>query len=320
MKFDVFIGNPPYNKLDGGAGVSAVAIYPHFVDAAKKSNPRYISMIMPAKWYNGGRGLDEFREAMLHDKQVRTLFDYVDTHDCFPSVDVAGGVCHFLRDRAYDGLCDFVSCRANSKQTTTRNLGESEVLIRHQQELSIISKIQKENTTYLNSIAYSQKPFGLRTYVKPLEEGDIKLRYNAGIGPYKSELVNVNKELIYKWKIITSRLTGEHAGETDKNGQKKIFSVLEILEPGTICTETYMLLSAFDNKDECVNMFQYLKTRFVRALIAMATSTQQMSRANFRFVPIQDFSRPWTENDLYEKYKLTDPDIKFIETMIKPME
>lgn len=320
MKFDVFIGNPPYNKLDGGAGVSAVAIYPHFVDAAKNSNPRYISMIMPAKWYNGGRGLDEFREAMLHDKQLRTLYDYVDTHDCFPSVDVAGGVCHFLRDRAYDGLCDFVSCRANSRQATTRNLGESEVLIRFNEEIDILNKIQATNPVYLSSKVYSQKPFGLRTYVKPIEGGDIGLRYNGGLGTYKRELVTTNKELIDKWKIITSCLTAEHAGETDKNGQKRILSTLEILEPGTICTETYMLLSVFDSKDECVNMYNYLKTRFVRELIAMTTSTQHMAKANFRFVPLQDFSCPWTENDLYAKYKLTEEDVKFIETMIKPMD
>ncbi|MBR1505014.1 MAG: Eco57I restriction-modification methylase domain-containing protein [Prevotella sp.] len=320
MNFDVLIGNPPYNKLDGGAGVSAVAIYPHYVDAAKITNPRYISMIMPAKWYNGGRGLEEFREAMLHDKQLRTLYDYVDTHDCFPTVDVAGGVCHFLRDRVYDGLCDFVSCRANSKEVTARNLAESEVLIRFDEEIDILNKIQATNPVYLSSKVYSQKPFGLRTYVKPIEGGDIGLRYNGGLGTYKRELITTNSELIDKWKIITSCLTAEHAGETDKNGQKRILSTLEILEPGTICTETYMLLSVFDLKDECVNMFNYLKTRFVRELIAMTTSTQHMAKANFRFVPLQDFSRPWTDVDLYAKYNLSDKDVKFIEAMIKPMD
>ena len=320
MKFDVLIGNPPYNKLDGGAGVSAVAIYPHFVDAAKKSNPHYISMIMPAKWYNGGRGLDEFRETMLHDKQLRALYDYVDTHDCFPTVDVAGGVCHFLRDRKYDGPCDFVSCKAEVKKAKTRDLSGAEVLIRFDEEIDILNKIQATNPVYLSSKVYSQKPFGLRTYVKPIEGGDIGLRYNGGLGAYKRELVTTNKELIDKWKIITSCLTAEHAGETDKNGQKRILSTLEILEPGTICTETYMLLSVFDSKEECVNMYNYLKTRFVRELIAMTTSTQHMAKANFRFVPLQDFSRPWTEDDLYAKYNLSDEDVKFIETMIKPME
>jgi site-specific DNA-methyltransferase (adenine-specific) len=153
-----------------------------------------------------------------------------------------------------------------------------------------------------------------------MEEGDILLRYNGGIGPFNSELVIVNKELIGKWKIITSCLTAEHAGETDKNGQKRIFSTMEILEPGVICTETYMLLSSFDKQEECINMLNYLKTRFVRALVAMVTATQHMSKANFRFVPLQDFSRSWTDADLYAKYGLTEDEIAFIESMIKPME
>jgi site-specific DNA-methyltransferase (adenine-specific) len=201
-----------------------------------------------------------------------------------------------------------------------RNLSESEVLIRHQEEISILNKVQIEGQTYLNEIAYSQKPFGLRTYVKPMEKGNILLRYNGGIGPYDRDCITVNKNLIDNWKIVTSRLTAEHAGETDKNGQKRIFATLEMLEPGTICTETYMMLCTYKSKTECANVLKYLKTRFVRALIAMATSTQQMSKANFRFVPLQDFTKSWTDEELYKKYNLTDDEIKFIESMIKPME
>ena len=320
MKLDAIVGNPPYQVMDGGAGVSAIPVYHRFVEIAKKSKPDYISMIMPAKWYNGGRGLDQFRYDMLHDQQIRSLYDFVDPHDCFPTVDVAGGICYFLRDNHYDGLCNFVSCKGGSRIATNRNLDESEVLIRHQEELSIMNKVQIDGQSYLSSTVFSQKPFGLRTYVKPLEQGDIKLRYNGGIGPYNSDLVTVNKDLIGKWKIITSCLTAEHAGETDKNGQKRIFSTLEILEPGTICTETYMLLNVFDNQHECINMLQFLKTRFVRAMVAMVTATQHLSKANFRFVPIQDFTRKWTDADLYEKYGLTEAEISFIESMIKPME
>ena len=320
MKLDAIVGNPPYQVMDGGAGVSAVPVYNRFVDIAKKANPHYVSMIMPAKWYNGGRGLEQFRYDMLHDQSIRCLYDYIDPHDCFPTVDVAGGVCYFLRDNRYKGLCNFVSCKSGTKVDNMRDLSETEVLIRHQEEISILVKVLVEGQAYLSGTAYSQKPFGLRTYVKPMEQGDIQLRYNGGTGPFSSELVTVNKELIGKWKIITSRLTAEHAGETDKNGQKRIFATLEILEPGTICTETYMLLSAFDKMEDCNNMMLYLKTRFVRALVAMATSTQQMSRANFRFVPLQDFSRPWTDIDLYAKYGLTEDEIAFIESMIKPME
>ena len=320
MKLDAIVGNPPYQVMDGGAGVSAVPVYHRFVNIAKQSKPNFISMIMPAKWYNGGRGLDQFRYDMLHDKQLRCLYDYIDPHDCFPTVDVAGGICYFLRDKNYDGLCNFVSCKSNARVSTMRDLSDSEVLIRHQEEISIISKVQIDGQTFLSNVASSQKPFGLRTYVKPLEEGNISLRYNGGIGPYKRELVTVNSELIDKWKIITSCLTAEHAGETDKNGQKRIFSTLEILEPGTICTETYMLLSTFDNQNECVNMMRFLKTRFVRALVAMVTATQHLSKANFRFVPLQDFSKPWTDAELYAKYGLTDDEIRFVESKIKPME
>ena len=320
MKLDAIVGNPPYQVMDGGAGVSAVPIYNKFVDFAKKINPHYISMIMPAKWYNAGRGLEQFRFDMLNDKSISKLYDYVDPHDCFPTVDVAGGVCYFLRDNEYEGLCNFVSCKSRTQISNMRDLSESEVLIRHQEEISILNKVQLEGQIYLNEIAFSQKPFGLRTYVKPLPAGDILLRYNGGIGPYSRELINVNKGLIDSWKIVTSRLTAEHAGETDKNGQKRIFATLEILKPGTICTETYMMLCAYERETECVNMLQYLKTRFVRALIAMATSTQQMSKANFRFVPLQDFSKPWTDAELYAKYGLTEDEITFIESMIKPME
>ena len=320
MKLDAIVGNPPYQVMDGGAGVSAVPVYNRFVEIAKQSKPNYISMIMPAKWYNGGRGLEQFRNDMLHDRRIRSLYDYIDPHDCFPTVDVAGGICYFLLDKNYNGLCNFVSCRSGNKIPTMRNLSDSEVLIRHQEEVSILSKVQIEGQTYLNSTAYSQKPFGLRTYIKPLEKGDILLRYNGGLGPYESKFVTVNKDLIDKWKIITSCLTAEHAGETDKNGQKRIFSTLEILAPGTICTETYMMLSTFDTQEECINMLQYLKTKFVRALVAMVTATQHMSKANFRFVPLQDFTRPWTDTDLYAKYNLTDDEIQFIESMIKPME
>ena len=320
MKLDAIVSNPPYQVMDGGAGVSAVPVYHRFVDIAKKAKPNYISMIMPAKWYNGGRGLDQFRYDMLHDEQLRCLYDYIDPHDCFPTVDVAGGICYFLRDKRYFGLCNFVSCKNGTQIATMRDLSESDVLIRHQEELSILSKVQVEGQTYLNETAYSQKPFGLRTYVKPLEKGDIVLRYNGGVGPYQSDLITTNKDLIGKWKIITSCLTAEHAGETDRNGQKRIFSTLEILEPGQICTETYMLLSTFDNRKACENMLGYLKTRFVRALIGMVTATQHLSRGNFRFVPVLDFTRPWTDGELYAKYGLNDEEITFVESMIKPIE
>ena len=329
MKFNAIVGNPPYQVMDGGAGVSAVPVYQYFVDIAKMINPSFISMIMPAKWYNGGRGLDGFRESMLNDKRICKLFDYIDSHLCFPTVDIAGGVCYFLWDKKHKGQCSFVSCYKDHRKANARELNEIDVLIRHQEEVGIVRKIESISEQYLSSSVYSQKPFGLRTYVKPLKSGDIQLRYNGGIGYYKKELVETNVNLIKKWKVITSCLTAEHAGETDKNGQKRIISTLEILNPNVICTETYMLIDTFNTKQECINLVSYLKTKTVRALLGIVTSTQHMSKSNFRFVPLQDFtsqsdidwsvSIPEIDEQLYQKYGLSDDEIAFIEKMIKPM-
>ena len=320
MTIDAIIGNPPYQVMDGGAGVSAVPVYHRFVDISKKMKPHYLSMIMPAKWYNGGRGLDQFRDEMLNDRSIRKICDYIDPHECFPTVDIAGGVCYILWDSKYSGECCFVSCNKGTKMAYMRNLADADVLIRHQAEVSILEKVQQSSSAFLSDVAYSQKPFGLRTYVKPLEDGDISLRYNGGTGPYRRAMVSINADLIDKWKVITSCLTAEHAGETDKNGQKRILSTLEILPPGAICTETYMLLRTFDDETECLNMLNYLKTKFVRALIASVTSTQHLSKSNFRYVPILDFKKAWTDQELFDKFRLTESETLFVENMIKPMD
>ena len=319
MKFDAIVGNPPYNLKDGGNKASSKPIYQHFVKLAKNINPNYISIITPAKWFNGGKGLDEYRNEMLSDSHISHLYDYIDGHDCFSNVDIAGGVCYFL----WDGLkientdCNVITHFKGRKIENIRPLNATDVFIRHIDELSILEKISNESE-FLQ--VYPRKPFGLATNVQPLEEGDIILRYSGGRGFYKSELVPTLKEQIGKWKVITSRLTAEHAGETDKNGQKRIISTLEVLEPNVICTETYLLMATFDTKEEAENMLSYIKTRFVRCLIGMITSTQQLSRTNFRFVPLQDFTKPWTDEELYVKYGLTEEEIAFIESMIKPME
>ena len=316
MKFNAVVGNPPYQVMDGGAKASAKPVYQHFVNIAKTIKPRYISMIMPAKWFNGGKGLDDFRNDMLSDKRIAYLYDFIDGHECFPGVDIAGGVCYFLWDEKHNGKCH-VSTQFNGKRVENeRELDSGSVFIRHIEELSILDKTSRDKE-FLN--IYPRKPFGLTTDVKPTEDGDIILRYPGGRGTFRRNLVTTNADLIDKWKVITSYATAEHAGETDKNGQKRIISTLEILEPGVICTETYLLVATFDTKEEAENMLSYIKTRFVRSLIAMITTTQHLARANFRFVPLQDFTKPWTDHELYLKYNLTLDEIAFIETMIKPM-
>ena len=317
MKLDAIVGNPPYQVMDGGAKSSAKPVYQHFVSLSKSIKPNYLSMIMPAKWFNGGKGLDDFRSDMLSDNRIARLYDYIDGHDCFPTVDIAGGICYFLWDSIYKGKCHVTTQFNGNRVENDRELNSGDVYIRHIEELSILDKIGCEKS-FLS--IYPRKPFGLSTDVKPTNEGDIILRYPGGRGSFKSSMVTTNKDLIGKWKVVTSYATAEHAGETDKNGQKRIISTLEILEPNVVCSETYLLVAVFDSKIEAENMLSYIKTRFVRALIAMITTTQHLARANFRFVPLQDFSKPWTDAELYAKYGLTEDEIAFIESMIKPME
>ena len=317
MTIDAIIGNPPYQVMDGGAGVSAMPVYHRFVDISKKMKPHFLSMIMPAKWYNGGKGLDDFRADMLEDKHIAMLFDFVDGHDCFPTVDIAGGICYFLRDSMYEGVCNVVTQANGNRVSNKRQLNDEDVFIRHMEEIGILAKVKNE-PSFLT--IYPRKPFGIATDVKPTNDGDIRIRYNGGIGIFKKELVKANSDLIDKWKVITSRLTAEHAGEADKNGQKRIISTLEIIEPGVVCAETYLLMAIFETREEAQNYINYIKTKFVRCIIAMVTATQQLSRANFRYVPVQDFTRSWEDSELYAKYKLTTKEIEFIERTIKSMD
>lgn len=319
MKFDAVVGNPPYQVMDGGSKASATPVYNYFVEQAKELKPAYVSMIIPARWYSGGRGLDAFRESMLHDHRIRQLFDYSDSNDCFAGVDIAGGICYFLWDENHNGSCEVVNFHNGARYETLRQLDDNKVFVRYGQALSILNKVQQQTTEFYDSKVSSQKPFGLRTYVAPTEDGDIQLRYNKGIGPFKRELVTGALDWIDKWKVIMSYLTYDHAGRADKDGKRRIFSTMEVLPPKVVCTETYIVVDTFDSEIEANNLLQYLKTKFVRFLVAQVTTTQHISKANFTLVPIQDFSKAWTDAELYEKYGLTDEEIAFIESMIKPM-
>lgn len=320
MKFDVIIGNPPYQLSDGGQKASATPIYQNFIQKAKALSPRYLSMIIPARWFSGGRGLDTFRNDMLGDTRMKELIDYPDSNDCFPGVDVAGGICYFLWEKDYNGLCRVKSIQKNKTDISDRRLNEYDVFIRDSQALHIINKIKNGEQHFLSSTVSSQKPFGLRTYVKPSKEGDIQLRYNGGIGPFKRSDVGTGNDWIDKWKVIVSYLTYDHAGRADKDGKRRIFSTMEVLPPKTVCTETYIVIDCFDSEAEANNLYNYLRTKFVRFLVAQVTTTQHLAKFNFSFVPMQDFSKPWTDKELYAKYNLTQDEIDFIESMIKPME
>ena len=331
IKFNAVVGNPPYQIMDGGAGVSAKPVYNTFVKLAKDISPNVISMIMPAKWYTDGKGLEAFRSEMLKDKRIFKLVDFTDSRECFENVDIAGGICYFLWNKDYNGQCKFVSKHQGQTKAFDRNLSESDNFIRHIEAISIIEKVKAiSKYGFYNDKVSTRKPFGLNTNDSPLDSGDITLVYNGGKGYYKSSLITKGNDIIPKWKVIISRLTAEHAGQADKEGRKRVLSSLNHLRPNEICTETYLVVDSMDTEEEMNFLTSYLKTRFVRFLIAQLASTQQMTKEKFAFVPIQDFTSSsdidWTQpvadidQQLYKKYGLTQEETTFIERMIKPME
>jgi site-specific DNA-methyltransferase (adenine-specific) len=320
MKFDVIISNPPYQLSDGGNGASARPLYHMFVEQAKKLNPRYLSMIIPARWYSGGKGLDEFRKSMLNDKHIRTLVDYTDSKDLFPGVDIAGGICYFLWDRDHPGICTFTNNYNGKSTTINKSLNEYATFIRYPVADGIISKVVSHKEKTMDSMVTTRKPFGLATNVLPLPHGDITLRYNKGVGPYARSKVSVGNEYIDKWKVMISYLSAEHAGQPDKSGKFKVLSTMEILPPQYICTETYLLAGWFDNEETANNLLGYLKTKFARFMIAQVAVSQHITKSSFAFLPIQDYTKQWTDTELYKKYALSDEEIAFIDSMIKPMD
>lgn len=335
MKFNAVVGNPPYQIMDGGGtGSSATPIYNKFVDLAKLLNPNNVSMIIPAKWYTGGKGLDEFRANMLNDKQLIKLFDYEDSRDCFPTVDIAGGVCYFLWNKGSDNKCVVTSILGSFRNESTRYLNEHDTFIRNQKVLDIINKVKSQTFTgFLSQTVYVSKPFGIRSFQRgfPAKPGrNISLFGSDGITYMEEKDVPQNKEIVDKWKVIMSKASAEHAGQTDANGRKRIVSRLEVLPPYTICTESYLLLDIFDNEEEAQNLKKYIRTCFTRFLLASILITQNIVRDKFKFVPIQNYknnsdidwsqSIPDIDRQLYSKYNLSDDEIDFIEKMIKPMD
>lgn len=320
MKFDVIIGNPPYQLSDGGNNASAIPIYQKFVERAKKLSPRFLTMIIPSRWFSGGRGLTQFRKDMLEDTRIKELHDFVDASDCFPGVDISGGVCYFLWERDYKGPCKVVNHTGNEINSAMRYLNEFPILIRSNRATSIAKKVLALSSETIDAFVSSQKPFGLRTYARPDDVGELILRWNGGKGPIKKDKVTTGIELINKWKVIVSRVFFEHAGKTDKSGQSRVLSVLEILKPKEVCSETYIIVGSFDSEKEATNLYNYLKTKFVRFLILQASSSIMIAKGSFCLVPTQDFTYAWTDEDLYKKYGLNQEEIDFINGMIRPMD
>ena len=324
MKLDAIVGNPPYQVMDGGGtGSSAIPVYQKFMTLAKKVKPLYISMIMPAKWYTGGKGLDDFREEMLNDKRIAFIADFDDSRELFPTADIAGGICYIGWNSLYKGQCNFVSIKAGIRTSKLRDLSDSSVFIREIGALKIIDKIKGYREANMSSVVYSRNPFGFTSNREGSSNpfpNSLHMFTSKGWTYVDINDVTSNVDIIGKWKTMMSKTGAEHAGQSDSNGMKRVVSRIAVLAPNEICSESYLILSAFDNKEEAENLVIYMKSRFARFLLSTILLTQNIAKDKFQLIPLQDFSKPWTDAELYAKYGLTEDEIAFIESMIKPME
>ena len=323
MRFDVIIGNPPYQLSDGGNGASATPIYHKFVDQAKKLEPKYLSFVIPSRWLSGGKGLSEFRNEMLNDERIEKVSDYLNSKECFPGVSIGGGVCYFLWNRDFKGECSFTTILNKEKSTVNRKLNEYPIFVRFNQALSVIKKLNIESEDSLSSLVDSRNPFGIASNIRGADkkfEGSLTLISSEGSSYIKSQLVTAGHEKINSYKLIIGKVISEHAGEPDKQGKMKIISSIYLLNPGEVCTDSYLCIGDFKSKKIALNMHEYLKTKFARFLIMQAISSINLSKEKFYFVPIQDFSQSWDDESLYLKYRLSQNEIDFIESTIKPME
>lgn len=320
MKFDVIIGNPPYQMSDGGNNASAMPIYQKFVEQAKKLNPRFLIMITPSRWFSGGRGLDKYRAEMLSDRRIARLVDFEDASECFPGVDMSGGVSYFLWSRDYQGECEVINVKGDERISANRYLDAHETLIRSNRAVSIVDKVCKKASRFMEDSVSSQRPFGLRTFAKPTEKGDLILRWREGRGPISSSDVTAGHEWISKYKVIVSRVVYEHAGGTDAKGQRRVLSVLDILEPNEVCTETYIVVDVFQSEEAARNCLEYLKKKLPRYLISQVANAQMVTKKSFSLVPSVDFNKSWSDEELYELFGLDTDEIEVIEKAIKPMD
>ncbi|MCU6734071.1 Eco57I restriction-modification methylase domain-containing protein [Diplocloster agilis] len=323
MKFDVIIGNPPYQLSDGGNGASAKPIYHLFVEQSKRLNPRYLIMITPSRWFNGGKGLDKFRESMLSDKRITHLVDYQNAKDCFPGISIGGGVSYFLWERDKKSDCEITNIMNGRSITMTRPLDQYPVFVRYNEAIGIIGKVKDKKEKSVVEMISSRNPFGLPTNERGVDwkaKNALTIYSSKGIGYINRSNITQGKEYIDKYKVMISRVTSEHAGEPDRDGMYKVIAKIQILEPEEVCTDSYVVAGSSEVETYTVNFYNYLKTKFARFLILQSLSSINLSRDRYEFVPMQDFSEAWSDDKLYQKYCLTTEEIDFIESQIKPMD
>ena len=343
VKFDAIVGNPPYQMSDGGAQASVTPVYNLFVNVSKKLNANYISMIMPSRWMTGGKGLDKFRDEMIHDRHFLVLHDYTNSKNVFPSVDIKGGICYFLRDRDKEDKCKIYRHDSENVKYSYRNLVEDgdEIFIRNSELITIKNKVAEKDNSSFENIVSPLKPYGLRgdtfknfsKYNLP-NMSDCPL--NNGLTVYGldeklkrvTRYANINyplpkRDYVKGYKLFMSRNQG--SGNFGEEFSTPIFA-----KPNDCCTETFVVIGLFDTEKESQNCWQYIKTKFFRVMVGIRKQDQGASKSIYHYVPLQDFTDKsdidWSKSiseidkQLYKKYNLTQEEIDFIEKTIKPME
>lgn len=322
MKFDVIVGNPPYQENNPDEAQNRAApIYQHFVDASKSLQPDYVSLVIPARWYTGTWNLGDFPETMRSDRRIRELHDFPESSDCFPSVEIKGGVCYFLWQADYQGDCTFVTHEGGKAVSTLKRplleKGE-DVVIRSNEAISVMHKVKALGEESFSSIVSPQNPFGFNTAKRG------KLDREDGLIP----LIRVHREVEYiaRWDVRShTEWIDSYKVLIPKAGEggalpNKILGKPFVAGPGTCCTGTYMVIGPFDDKVQAQNAITYIQTSLFRFLVSLKKLTQDTSDRTYSFVPLQDFTRPWTDQDLYEKYDISDEEVAYIERMITPLQ
>ncbi len=322
MKFDVIVGNPPYQLSDGGNGKSAKPIYHKFIQQAKKLNPTYLSMIIPARWYAGGKGLDEFREEMLSDNRIRKIVDFENSNEVFPGVDVAGGICYFLWEKDNQGECEIINFNSGASVNSERALNEFPILIRQSQAIPIIRKVLANKPKTLNDRVSSRKPFGLPTNYVPLKKG-VPCWFTQKIGlKYADEKeVTDSFHLLNKRKFLAPK--APIAGQTDFS--KPVGFYYEgntlITKPGDCCTESFIVLGAFDTEKEVLAYKSYIFTKTVRFLLLQTVVSQDVTKGNFQFIPdLGKYEGVYTDDLLRTKWNINEEEWQYIDSRIKAVE
>jgi site-specific DNA-methyltransferase (adenine-specific) len=323
MKFDVIVGNPPYQLQAAGGDQFAVPLYHRFIDAAIQLNPRYLTMVVPSRWFAGGLGLNDFRARMLKDQRIRAIFDYPDASECFPGVEVKGGVNYFLWDRDHEGLCAFSTVRGGKVVSTMERYLDSGdgVLVRSNESLSVLRKVQGKAEPTMDLAVPGQKPFGIPTNFADYANAqtpakNIKLYRRGGTGWIAaSEIKNSsNTDAVERWKVFSPE-AGDGSGKLPAQVTGRPF----VGEPGSVCSNTYLLVGPFDTELEAVWVNSYLQTKFVRFLISLRKNTHHLYAGSFKFVPNIGTEQLWTDELLYRRYGLTPEEVALIESSVKEM-